>query len=189
MRRVNSSLQRGNSPLAGKDLVYSNKHIYGLGEYIVGQLDIVEQIWGGDISEAQVSAVTPLEGLLASVVNVPVVTLTSRLEGSRPYALLESSEVLPGVSLGDILSEELSLEVPFGALILVQPKDFSDVKDYSGQKLGEMLGMIILDMAKDASSSVELNVAEVTSDKEGVDLSGSLSAISESQALAASRLQ
>lgn len=153
----------------------------------MGQLGIVEQIWGGDISDVQESAVSPLEGLLASVVNVPVVTLASRVDGGRPYALLESSEVLPGVSLGDILSEELSLEVPFGSLILVQPMGFSDTKDFSGQKLGEMLGMIILDMAKDDTSLVELNFAEAA--KEDVGLAGSLSAITETSALAASRLQ
>lgn len=110
--------------------------------------EILEQIWGNDLVAATKAETTPLTGILASLTKLPVVTLSSGHEAARPFALLEDTEVLEGVSLGDVLSEELNLEVPFGALILVQPKDFDLGFDVSAQKLGEVLGAILLEMSQ-----------------------------------------
>jgi len=109
---------------------------------------VIGQIWGGELSEDQEAKGAPLAGLLGSLMDVPVVTLSSEAKMQRPIAMMEETEVLPGATLGDVLAEELSIEVPFGALVLIQPKDFSKSQDLSGQKLGEILGHIILEMSQ-----------------------------------------
>lgn len=119
-----------------------------LGEYLVGSNTVIGQIWGGDLSEDCNAQEAPLAGLLGSLMDVPVVTLSSEAKMERPIAMMEETEVLPGATLGDVLAEELSIEVPFGALVLIQPKSFAKSQDLSGQKLGEILGHIILEMTQ-----------------------------------------
>ena len=109
---------------------------------------LIAQIWGGDLSEGGDLQGSPLAGLLGSLMDVPVIALASDAEMARPIAVMEETEILDDVSLGDVLSEEMGIEVPYGALILVMPKDFSQSQDLSGQKLGEILGHIILDMTQ-----------------------------------------
>ncbi len=126
------------------------RQIYVLGEHLVDNNTVIGQIWGGDLSEDGEQQGSPLAGLLGSLMDVPVVTLCSEAAMLRPIAMMEETEVLPGASLGDVLAEELSIEVPFGALVLIQPKGFAKSQDLSGQKLGEILGHIILDMSQGA---------------------------------------
>lgn len=121
---------------------------YVVGEYIVERNGLIAQIWGGDLSESGDLQGSPLAGLLGSLMDVPVITLASDAEMTRPIAVMEETDILDDASLGDVLSEELGIEVPYGALILVMPRDFAQSNDLSGQKLGEILGQIILDMTQ-----------------------------------------
>ena len=121
---------------------------------------LIAQIWGGDLSEGDEQQGSPLAGLLSSLMDVPVITLNASSKMDRPIAVMEETEVIDGVSLGDALSEELSIEVPYGALVLIQPEGFTKSQDLSSKKLGEILGHIILDMTQgvhsvDSSNSVE----------------------------------
>ena len=113
---------------------------------------LIAQIWGGDLSESDEQLASPLAGLLGSLMDVPVITLTSVASMARPIAVMEETEVMEGVSLGDALSEELSMEIPYGSLILIQPEGFTRNQDLTSKKLGEVLGQIILDMAKGVHS-------------------------------------
>lgn len=109
---------------------------------------LIAQIWGGDLSESDAQLDTPLAGLLGSIMGVPVVTMTSVAKMLRPIAVMEDTEVMEGVTLGDALSEELDMDVPYGALILIQPEGFARNQDLTSKKLGEVLGQIILDMTQ-----------------------------------------
>lgn len=81
------------------------------------------------------------------MVSVPLVVLQSDADMDRPFAFMETSEVMEGVILGDVLAEELEIEVPYGAMILVEPKGFFDNKTLSGSALGQILGLILMDIA------------------------------------------
>ncbi|MDC0739453.1 hypothetical protein N6L24_14285 [Cognatishimia sp. SS12] len=112
--------------------------------------ELAAQIWGGAISEEETKIVSPLCGVLGSLMNAPVIPLALQSDGALPHAFLEATEVLPGVSLGDMLAEELALDIPYGAVILLQPRGFACVQDYSGAKLGEILGQVVLNMSQES---------------------------------------
>gem|GEM_PF-4270135 len=167
-------------------LSYQDKK-YVVGEYIVERNGLIAQIWGGDLSEGESLQGSPLAGLLESLMDVQVITLASDAEMKRPIAVMEETEILDGASLGDVLSEEMGIEVPYGALILVMPKDFSRSQDMSGQKLGEILGHIILDMTQ-GQYSVSPDVSGKAKDLVHLAASGQAAALKLS-GLSGSRLQ
>lgn len=113
---------------------------------------LIAQIWGGDLSLGNDQENSPLAGLLGSLMDVPVVTLVSDAEMLRPIAMMEETEVLHGASLGDVLAEEMGIEVAYGALVLIQPRDFAQSEDVTSKELGEVLGHIILEMTQGAFS-------------------------------------
>lgn len=149
---------------------------------------LIAQIWGGDLSESNENQASPLAGLLGSLMAVPVITLTSSSEMVRPIAVMEETEVLDGVSLGDALSEELSIEVPYGALILIQPEGFARSHDLTSKKLGEILGQIILDMTQGVHS-VDATSADVAEEFLQVAMGGQVASAVKLSGLSASRLQ
>ena len=108
---------------------------------------LLTQIWGGAIEIDRSADKTALSALVTSLVSVPVVALTSTADLKRPVAVMESSDLMDGVSLGDILAEELGIEVPYGAMVLIQPKSAAQGTDLSAKKLGEFLGRVLLDVA------------------------------------------
>ena len=107
---------------------------------------LLAQIWGGAIELDAGAEPSGLVALLSSMMSVPLVVLSTDTELDRPYAFMEMTEVMDGVILGDVLAEELELEVPYGAMILVEPKGFFE-KSMSGGALGQILGLVLMDVA------------------------------------------
>ncbi len=161
-------------------------HLYGLGEYIVEHTKLIAHIWNGDIALEDASKVSPLTGLLGSLLNIPVITVSCNAELAKPFALLESDEIVPGASLGDVLSEELSVDVPYGALVLVQPQEFSRQRDYTSAELGEILGGVILDMAQQNQIAVTQEEQEQSGQ---FNVSGSVANLDQRAQALAARLQ
>jgi hypothetical protein len=85
--------------------------------------------------------------MLTAMISAPLVVLQSKAPLDRPYAAMETVELMEGVSFGDVLAEELELEVPYGAMILIEPEGFFETQSISGAKLGELLGLALLDVA------------------------------------------
>lgn len=107
---------------------------------------LLAQIWGGSIELDRAAEPSGLVALLTSMISVPLVVLQSDAEMDRPYAFMETTEVMDGVILGDVLPEEMELEVPYGAMIVVEPKGFFDKKTSAGA-LGQILGLVLMDIA------------------------------------------
>ena len=116
---------------------------------------ILEQIWGEQISVLDSKTLSPLAGLLQSLVDTPIIVLASSCS-RYPFALPDHFELMPGLSLGDVIDEELGCHVPEGATVLVEPVDFARKQDFSGRKLGEMLGEVLLGLLKKESLDPEL---------------------------------
>ncbi len=121
--------------------------------------------------------------------DLTVITLTSKGDLPQPIAMMESAEVLPGTSLGDVLAEELGLDVPYGALVLVQPQGFAAAKDYSGNRLGELLGNVILQMTKQGQSIQIADVDRRAGVSRALDFATSFAPSSQISHPSASRLQ
>lgn len=127
------------------------------GEYLVDYEALLAQIWGGSIAYDEAKEPSSLTALLTSMVGVPLVVLECDAETDRPYAFMETTEVMEGVILGDVLAEELELEVPYGAMILIEPRGFFENRVMSGSNLGELLGLTLMDVAHpDAPSNAGL---------------------------------
>ena len=112
------------------------------------QSDVVlEQIWSGAIEARASENMSPLARLLGALLTVPMVTLVAHAEVARPFAMMETDELLPGAPLGDVLAEEMGLDVPRDALVLIEPVGFADAMSFSGRALGEELGRILNEIA------------------------------------------
>lgn len=59
-------------------------------------------------------------GLIRQILPIRLVCLVSSRPDAKPQLLPESVELMPGITLGDVLVEELGIEVPYGALVLVE---------------------------------------------------------------------
>lgn len=59
-------------------------------------------------------------GLIRQTLPIRLVCLVSSRPDARPQLLPESTELMPGITLGDVLVEELGIEVPYGALVLIE---------------------------------------------------------------------
>ena len=108
---------------------------------------ILEHIWSDAIELRASDRMSPLARILDAVVNIPTITLVSHLGNSHPVVFMESTELAFGATLGDILAEELGVQVPKGAVVLIESAEFADSKEYSGTELGQVLGNILLGLA------------------------------------------
>lgn len=80
----------------------------------------LEQIWGGSVTLFEGGE--PGEIARGVMALLPVRTVSLRNAGSHelPRIMSEAEELLPGLTLGDVLGEELGIDVPFGALIVFE---------------------------------------------------------------------
>ncbi len=81
---------------------------------------ILEQIWSGSITALANPQESRIAGLLGELNPVAMVCLRSRRPMIRDYVLPEFFELVPGLPLGDVLAEELGLDVPYGALVVIE---------------------------------------------------------------------
>lgn len=114
----------------------------------MGDTDLVEEqilrsIWSGEAALGCKEEQSPLALLLDSILSVPIVCLTVPLGDQTPIALADSMELMPGCMLGDILSEELGVDVPINCIILVEPQIRSDAPPMSAKELGRNLGLAL----------------------------------------------
>lgn len=113
---------------------------------------LLEQIWGDAIECRAPSDMSPLAKLLSALLTVPTVALVSHAGGARAHALMESAELLPGASLGDVLAEELGIDIPHDAVVLIEPVASAEAEEISGHALGQQLGHILVELASTGHS-------------------------------------
>jgi hypothetical protein len=65
---------------------------------------------------------------------------------------MESAELLPGASLGDVLAEELGIDIPHDAVVLIEPVASAEAEEISGHALGQQLGHILVELASTGHS-------------------------------------
>ncbi len=82
---------------------------------------LLGSIWKGDVVADDGEGVQEFLAAFQSI--IPVQTLPLVLSGGldRPTVLTDDVELMPALPLGDILAEELDIDVPYGSLVVILP--------------------------------------------------------------------
>ena len=80
---------------------------------------LLELIWQGDILPASGPYSSRLQRRLGALLPLRTVLLTAGSGVDRRCILTDETELLPSLPLGDVLVEELSIDVPVGSLVVI----------------------------------------------------------------------
>ncbi|MBL4749736.1 MAG: hypothetical protein JKX71_03975 [Amylibacter sp.] len=106
---------------------------------------LLEGIWQGDVVSSQSRMSKEIQHLLKLMLPLHTVCLSANSAVTCSRIIPEEIELLPALSLGDILAEELSTIVPPGSMIVVL-KDHDCKAVMSKQDISFQLGLIIGDV-------------------------------------------
>jgi hypothetical protein len=106
---------------------------------------LLEGIWRGSVTTTQSRFSIEIKRLLKLILPHHIVCLHAGSEMTCGRILPEEIELLPAVSLGDILTEELSTDVPCGSMVVVI-KEQKRQAEISKSEVSFQLGLIIGDM-------------------------------------------
>lgn len=81
---------------------------------------LLEQIWGGSVTAWGEGEKGEIARGIAALLPVETVCVSNAAPHAGPRVLPEATELLPGLSLGDVLAEELGISVPFGAVVVFE---------------------------------------------------------------------
>ena len=111
------------------------------------QDSVLGLIWQGAIQPARGTSDARFARMLRALIPVHAVLLTATQGIDRVALLLDETEVLPSLPLGDVLVEELGLDVPYGALIVLREPDLAGLAPDDGElsyDLGLVSGEVLL---------------------------------------------
>ena len=104
----------------------------------------MEDVWTGRIRAARGSDAISLSRQLRALVPVHHVLLTADGSVDRVAVLQDDAEMMPALPLGDVVVEELGVDVPYGALIVMRDAGTPGPVSYdAGLVLGDILLMVL----------------------------------------------
>ena len=104
--------------------------------------EILDLIWSGDARSGPEPATGKIQCTLSALLPVRLITLSVDSGVERFHIVPETRELLPDASLGDVLVEELGIDVPVGSLILLQDAALLDAT-VSENDLSHDVGMLM----------------------------------------------
>ncbi|MDP5346988.1 MAG: hypothetical protein NWQ32_01170, partial [Paracoccaceae bacterium] len=84
---------------------------------------LLELIWQGDIKLGIGPGARRLQRAMAALLPLRVVCLGATSGVDRSCLMTDDAELLPELPIGDVLAEELSIDVPAGSLVVVREAD------------------------------------------------------------------
>jgi hypothetical protein len=110
---------------------------------------VLEHVWSNQMEICESSEQSPVARMLSSLLSVPTVCFTSKLDhnGMTAYACIAGEEVMPGASLADVLFEEFEIEVSDDTVIYIESAAMNQAKEYSAETLGQTIGNILVKLA------------------------------------------
>ncbi|SFP65972.1 hypothetical protein [Tranquillimonas alkanivorans] len=112
--------------------------------------ELLQAIWRGELWPAQGDGARQAGRLMRALLPVRTIRLAAGRGVDRALILLDETELMPALPLGDVLAEELDLDVPYGSLVVVEeadlltaPVDRDDLSYHLGALVGEVLTMIV----------------------------------------------
>lgn len=113
---------------------------------------LLECIWKGEILATQSDMSKEITRLLGLIMPIRTVPLGAKSGFGRSCVFSENIELLPEIHLGDVLAEELSVDVPYESMVVIfkeigegSPKDRAAVSS----ELGLLIGDALLNLIKD----------------------------------------
>ncbi|MGI3170958.1 hypothetical protein ACRARG_17535 [Pseudooceanicola sp. C21-150M6] len=117
---------------------------------------VLEDIWTGRIRAARDGDTKTLSRQLRALVPVHHVLLSAEGRPEAVSVLMDDVELMPAVPLGDVLTEELGLDVPYGAFVVLRDCGSRGPVSYDA---GLIMGEVMLNLLRDGAFPMEQETA------------------------------
>lgn len=110
---------------------------------------LLELIWQGDIATLRGKKAQRMAGLLKALLPLRAVHLSAKAGIDRVCVMLDETELMPALPLGDVLVEELGVDVPYGTIVVITEDDQQTVQatdEDMSYNLGIIVGSALLDV-------------------------------------------
>lgn len=84
--------------------------------------NLLRLIWQGDVRAAADAKAHGFARAFQDIVQARMLVLSCGGGVTRPVVMAEDVELMPALPLGDVLAEELGLDVPYGTLVVMLPE-------------------------------------------------------------------
>lgn len=127
---------------------------------------LLESIWQGDIYASKCQRSREISRLLGKILPLDIIHFTAKSGITRSCIVSEHIELLPEIHLGDVLAEELDVDVPYGAMVVVyKERDWIETASQSNvsHELGLLIGDLLISLINDCVFPIqyELKVLSV----------------------------
>jgi len=119
--------------------------------------DLLESVWQGHLHLAEGAEAQRMTRLLRALLPGRLICLTARAGVERTCVMSDETELMPALPLGDVLAEELGLDVPYGTLVVVD----ADAAHWAGDDealsyhLGHVVGEALLCLVRRGAFALE----------------------------------
>ncbi|MBN9887136.1 hypothetical protein [Salipiger abyssi] len=104
---------------------------------------MLDLIWQDDVTLPEPEIYDGFDTLFTQILPVRSVALVAGGACNRALAMSDGLELAPALPLGDVLVEELPLDLPYGTLVLFLPRDETDLSRLLGAAVGESLQLML----------------------------------------------
>ena len=111
------------------------------GEYLL------HAVWSGELCTGNDIRRSPIAATLRRLLSRPVIHLVTSAFGKEPYATYASVQLEEGLSLADVLEQELNVSVNDGDVVLIEPRSCVEDWRYSQAELGEHISKLLIGLA------------------------------------------
>ncbi|WP_335949303.1 hypothetical protein [Salipiger bermudensis] len=105
--------------------------------------EVLSLIWQDGVTLPIHDGYRAFETMFSRILPVRAVCLLAGASCSRPLAMSDELELAPALPLGDVLVEELPVDLPYGTLVLFLPERDTDLSALMGAAVGEALQLLL----------------------------------------------
>ena len=110
--------------------------------------ELLRLIWSKQILTRRNDLASPIAQVLEALLQQRTICLVVEGVLGEVTAMAESAELMPHVTLGDVLAEEMGIYLAKGTLVVFEPSHLSYAVEFSGHEFGQILGRILLGLAE-----------------------------------------
>ena len=105
--------------------------------------EVLSLIWQDGVTLPIHDGYRAFETMFSRILPVRAVCLLAGASCTRPLAMSDELELAPALPLGDVLVEELPVDLPYGTLVLFLPERDTDLSALMGAAVGEALQLLL----------------------------------------------